>query len=262
MPGGCAAEKEIQIADCRNQADDQADQRHAKKHFQRLFGGIDPDNRSGRTLDIAPHALKQARLSQLFVCADLDVRQPQLLVARIDDCLQRIGVFAGNVDFHGRIPAIGAKTAGRIRNFAARCLAHHAAACLLQLLFEAGEMLDAVRIPIADDHLGFSLQNRLYQRRNIPAVILVVAVCIDDDIRAQPQAGIQPSHKALGQPAVVGEPHDMVHAQLFCHFHRPIRAPVVDNERLDLVDSIDLLWQIGKNHGQRLLFIITGDLYD
>jgi hypothetical protein len=66
--------------------------------------------------------------------------------------------------------------------------------------------------PRADHDRSTPRHDRLHELRDIVRVVLVVRVRIHDHIRAEPQAGIEPGHKAAREPLVKTEIDDVIHA--------------------------------------------------
>ena len=56
----------------------------------------------------------------------------------------------------------------------------------------------------ADHHVGFAGQDRGGQLGDVRGFVLVVGVGIDDDVRAQAQAGVKPVMKAVASPRLTG----------------------------------------------------------
>ncbi|OPZ67140.1 MAG: hypothetical protein BWY83_02694 [bacterium ADurb.Bin478] len=123
-------------------------------------------------------------------------------------------------------------------------------------------MLDGAGIAVADHQISLMRQNRPHQLGDIFARILVIGVGVDNQIRAQPQTGVQAGGKAGGQSLIAIQAHDMVNAQLPRDLHRFILAAVVDHQNLDGIDALDLAGQVRQRDRQGLRFVITGNLND
>jgi len=106
-----------------------------------------------------------------------------------------------------------------------------------------------IHTPVTDDDIRLTTQDGSDELWDIVTRILAVSVGIDNDIGPQPQAGIQPGSKAAGQPAMAGKANDVVCTTLASHFRRPISAPVVYDQGLDLIDPIYTTGQSGQRSG-------------
>jgi hypothetical protein len=116
---------------------------------------------------------------------------------------------------------------------------------------------------IGDDHeIGLAFQDRPDELLDVCAVVLVVGVRVDDDVRAALQARFEAEHEGLGEAAVVAEAHDVLHAVLAGHGDGFVPAAVVDDEHFDRIDARDRFWQIGQRDGQRLRLVEAGNLDD
>ena len=129
---------------------------------------------------------------------------------------------------------------------------------MLELLLFPGEVFCLINGALADHHIRLAFQDRAYQLFDICAAVLVVGVCVDD----KPQTGIQSSHKATCQPLVPTERYHMVKAQLPCLLHGVVLTAVVDDKVFDGVDAVNMPGQVVVCQFQRLLFVITWDLYN
>ena len=66
-------------------------------------------------------------------------------------------------------------------------------------------MLNLIDLPIADHQIGLPREDWFNQGGNVFAGILVIAVGIDDHIRALSQTRVQPRLKREGQAAIMAE---------------------------------------------------------
>ena len=90
----------------------------------------------------------------------------------------------------------------------------------------------------------------------------IIGISIDNDIRTVSQAGIQPCHEPLCQSAVRPEIDYIVHAPVFRNLDGIVTAPVVDDQILNLIDPVDMFWQMIQCNFQRLCLVITWHLYN
>ena len=123
-------------------------------------------------------------------------------------------------------------------------------------------MLDVLDLAVADDHVGVAVEDGRDELADVPTVVLVVGVGVDDHVGAELQARVQAGLEARGEALVVGEADDVVDAQLARHLDRAVGRAVVDHEPLHLVDAGKLARQVGERRRQRQLLVEARDLDD
>ena len=123
-------------------------------------------------------------------------------------------------------------------------------------------MLDGVNVATANYQVGFSLQDRAYESRDVFSKVLIVGVSIYDDVGAQFQASIETRFEGRAKTLVVNKLDNMVDSQFPSPLDGLIRGSIVDDEHLDLVDSRNLPWQPLKRGRQSGFLIETGNLDD
>ncbi len=121
-------------------------------------------------------------------------------------------------------------------------------------------MPNGVRLAVADDHIGLTAQDGRNKAGDLVAGVLVVAIGIDDYIRAQPETGVESGLEDGGQPPVGRVAHDVRHAEVLRHRHRIVGTAVVDDEGVDAVDAGDAGRQGGNCLWKRGRFVVTGNL--
>ena len=62
-------------------------------------------------------------------------------------------------------------------------------------------MPQGLDVPIADHHIGFPADERGNQRGDISACVLIIAVCVDDEIGAELERGINAGGDRAASPA-------------------------------------------------------------
>jgi len=241
-------------------ADKQKEAADIGKDLERLIEHPDAHNGRHRFFDIVGHRAHQPGLAQRRVGVDRHVIHGQVLLAGLDNGLQRIGVARDHVQAQGRLAGKGAEAAGRVGDVGARHRPHHARSDPLQELLHRREVLDTLHLPIADDHIGFVAQDGGDQVGDAVLRVLVVGIGVDDDVGPEAQAGVQPGLEGGGQPLVGGVAHHVVHPQRPGHFDGPVAAAVVDDQDLDHVDAGHLARDGRDGHRQGLLFIMAWDL--
>jgi hypothetical protein len=122
-----------------------------------------------------PMPLNSARFAQLAVDADRHVRERDVLLARLDERLERVGEAGEHGQAERRLAAVGAETRGRIGDVGLRQTAHDRAAESLQPLLERREVLDLVDLTCAHDHVGAAREDRFDEARDVGTPVLIVA---------------------------------------------------------------------------------------
>ena len=123
-------------------------------------------------------------------------------------------------------------------------------------------MLSIIDRAFTDHNICLFLQDRTHQFFDVISAVLVIGISIDNDIRTVSQAGIQPCHEPLCQSAVRPEIDYIVHAPVFRNLDGIVTASVVDDQILDLIDPVDMFWQMIQCNFQRLCLVITWHLYN
>lgn len=98
-------------------------------------------------------------------------------------------------------------------------------------------MGDVFDLAVGNDNICFARQHGSHQLWNVTARILIIGVCVDDDVRAQTKCRFQSGLEGTRKPHVLPMGDDMVDAQTAGHVGRAVRAAVIDNQRFDTVDA-------------------------
>ena len=123
-------------------------------------------------------------------------------------------------------------------------------------------MRDLGRLAVANHDVGLAVEDWLYKFGDIGSGVLVVAICVDNDVGTGMQAGIHPAAERPCEAHVDLVPDDVMHPELPGDLNGPVGTAIVDDQQLDLADPIDLLWNVCHRLWQGLLFVVAGDLYD
>src|SRR5580692_711905 len=105
-------------------------------------------------------------------------------------------------------------------------------------------------------------EDRGDELRDVAAVVLVVCVGVDDHVRAELQAGIEPGLEREREPLVVRQPDDVVDPVLARDLNRAVGRAVVDDQPLDGVEPWDRARQRGERHRELGFLVETGNLDD
>ena len=123
-------------------------------------------------------------------------------------------------------------------------------------------MLDCFYRPSPDDDVRASRKDRRDERGDVGCAVLVVRVRVHNDVRAELKGGLQARHVRARQSLVPFEADDVIHAAAARHFHRIVRAPVVDNKPFHLIKSLHDARQLRQRNRESGAFVIAGNLDD
>ena len=188
--------------------------RQHREHEQRLVAGVDAEQRGRVAPHVGRHRAEQARLAGLLVGADGDVGHRHQALARLDERLERVGELRHDGQRQRRLAVVGPEARGGVGHRRVGGPPQHPAAQPLEPLLGEREVLDAHHVAVADHHVGLVPQDGRHQRRDVVGGVLVVGVGVDDDVGAQLEPGVEAGLERGGQALVVGEPDDVVDAQL------------------------------------------------
>ena len=118
-----------------------------------------------------------------------------------------------------------------------------------------------MNLPVADDHLSFAPKDRLDQRGNVARIVLTVGVGVDHDICATFEGRVDSRRKGHRETAVDRQSNDRRSGPLR-HLDGVIFRSVVDNDDLDLVESLNLPRQGFDGLRQMGFLVPSWDLND
>src|SRR5688500_263247 len=121
-------------------------------------------------------------------------------------------------------------------------------------------MRRARHVAITDHDLGRSFDDRRDEPGDVAGEVLVVGVGVDDDVGAETKGGVDPGDECRGEAAMRLQGDDVCGAGLPRHLDRTVHAAVVDDECLDRVDALDLLWNVTQCLRDRCFLVVGGDL--
>ena len=116
-------------------------------------------------------------------------------------------------------------------------------------------MGNLVGLAVTYDDICVAVQYGLDESGNVAAIILVVAVGINDDVSPQDQAAIDPGSKGMAQAAVARKPDDVVSTVFECHRYGSIGASIIDDQDFDTIDTGNVPRNIADRGRQSRLFI-------
>ena len=81
------------------------------------------------------------------------------------------------------------------------------------------------------------IENRSYELRDVPRVVLVVRIRVDNDVSIFLECPLDSGDERLGEAAIVGEVYDVINAVTTCHLDGAVSTAVVNNKPLNLAEA-------------------------
>ena len=151
--------------------------------------------------------------------------------ARLNQVFDGVGKFASDVQTQRRFFGIRPKTAWRIGNIGFRGCPHHPTTEALQHFLLARKVIHRRRLAVANYNIGLPSHNRLYQIGNGCTRILMIAISVDNNIRAQLQGCINAGLKRRWQSAPSTMPHNVVNTHVSRYLDRAICRAIINHQR-------------------------------
>ena len=129
-------------------------------------------------------------------------------------------------------------------------------------IWEFREYSDSHGVAILRPDVGLAGENRRDQARDVRARVLIVAVGVDDDVRAAGESVIDAGPESLRQALVALVPHDVMDAERLRHLDGAVAGAIVDDLQLEPLDSVVLAGNVRERLRQGLLLVEAGDLDD
>ena len=142
-------------------------------------------------------------------------------------------------------------------NIRFRKTAQHPASQFLQFFLHRAKMLNLFSLSITYYNISLAFQDRFYQLRYILPLVLIISICIDDNISAKPQAGIQSRKKGAGKSLVANASYDVVNTDFLCHLNSSINAPIINNKDFHLVNTLYFAGDILNGFRKGLFLVIA-----
>ena len=190
------------------------------------------------------------------------MRDRDVLLAGLDHRLERVGELGEDVQAERGPAREGAEPAGGVGRRRARELADDPAAGRLEEPLGRPEMRQAMRRAVADHHLRLAGENGLHEAHDIFPTVLVVRVRVDDDVGPELEGGIEAGLEGPREAAVHGKPQQVGRARHARDFRRSVLGAVVDDQRLDRVESHDGARQRGERLAEMPLLVEARNLDD
>src|SRR6185369_7027333 len=124
------------------------------------------------------------------------------MVRSLNDGFKRICVARKDIYLQRSLAVHGAKAAGRIGDACARQYPHYPGTYPLKELLDERKGFDLRDRPSADHEIRVVFQDRCDQFCDVVPTILVVAVCIYDDVGTTSEARVNADYERICQTAV------------------------------------------------------------
>jgi hypothetical protein len=100
-------------------------------------------------------------------------------------------------------------------------------------------MLHYIDIPVTNHNVGISAQDGRNEGADVSRGILAVCIKVDNYVRSEVQRSIQADGKSASQAQVSFEGHQVVCAASASYVSCLVRTTVVNNQYLNLINSLD-----------------------
>lgn len=121
-------------------------------------------------------------------------------------------------------------------------------------------MLNSVGLSIPNDDLRPAFQDGSAELRDVEAGILIVAVGIDDDIGAKPQARVDTGSEGNCKAFVALVVDNIISTALVRYLDRSVGAAVIYDKDLDAVDPLYIPGYVGEGCRQSGFLVKAGNL--
>ena len=121
-------------------------------------------------------------------------------------------------------------------------------------------MGDVVGLAVSNHDFSFAVDYGSDQPGDVLAAILVIPVGVDDNVRSQPQTGIDAGLKGPGKTFVDPIAHDMVHPGPAGGFKGRVGAAVVNHQDVHLFNALDDPGDVRHGFRQGRCFVVAGNL--
>ena len=169
----------------------------------------------------APHVLEdvreQTRFARLRVGLDGNTRDTQALVSGLNDRLHAVAELSDDVQSDEGLARVRSEAARRVGQVGLGGEVHHTATHPLHDLFETREMRDRLGLPVPDDDVRLTSQDGLNQVGDSLLRVLVVAVGVDDNVRAVLEGVVDTVAERPGEAHVAGVEDEVLDPQLPCY---------------------------------------------
>ena len=168
------------------------------------------------------HVGEQAGFTRLGVGVDLDRRDRERLVARLDDRLHRVAELRDDVEAVQRISRVGAEARCGVGQLGPGCTVHHPRAKALHHLLESGEVLDGVGLAVANDDVSAAGKDRRNEVGDARLRVLVVTIGVDDDVGAMSESKVHPVTERPCETHAGGVRDHVMDPELTCDLDRAV----------------------------------------
>jgi hypothetical protein len=210
--------------------------------------------------DVLGDGTEEAGIACLGVYPDINRTDAKSVVACLDEGLHAVGEFGIEKNAQAGFTREGPEAGWSI---AYGCLGNEpqdGTATELQGFFDDPEFRVINDGAAADDEVGSTLDDGLYQQGDVGAAVLIVAIGVYDDIGPMCERVVHAHAEGGGETAVAAKTQDMVGAALLCYLYRAVGTAIVDDEVFDGAYAGDLTRKISKSLRQGISLVKAGDL--
>ena len=203
---------------------------------------------------------EEAGIACLGVYPDIDRADAEPVVACLDEGLHAVGEFGIEKDALTGFPREGSEAGWSVAYGSLGDQPQDGAATELECFFDDPEFWVIDDGAAADDEVGSTFENWLYQQGDVSTTVLVVAIGVDDDVGPMGQRVVHAHAEGGGETAVAPKTQDMVGAALLCYFDGAVGTAIVDDEVFDGANAGNLTRKIGKRLLQGIFLVKARDL--
>lgn len=188
-----------------------------------------------------PDISEESRWTSGCVCFDGNPFDTESFFISLNECIDNIRKSRRHIDLIESFSRISAKPTHRVRNPSSCDEAHDFVTNSLHEAFKWRKVFIESRSTITDNHLCFSFEDRAHELSDFIARVLIISISIDDDVSSEHETLHDTMMKRYTETAICFELYDMMNSEFFRHLIGIIGTPVIDNEILDGIDTIDML---------------------
>ncbi len=185
-----------------------------------------------------------------------------MLLARLDDGLERVGEAGVHVQAQRRAPRERPEAARGVRDVRPGELTHGPAPEPLEEPLPRAEVRALVRRAVADHHVDVTRHDGCHQPFHLASGVLVIRVGVDDDVGPELERCVQPRRERAREPEVHGEAEQIRGAGFAGDVGGAVGRAVVDDQGLDHVDAGQRARQCGQRLGEEPFLVVARDLDD
>src|SRR5574344_388329 len=147
---------------------------------------------------------------------------------------------------HRSLSGKGSESTWRIRNISFGSLSYNVASKMLQFFLKRRKILGFIYRSLTDNNISLTIKNRPYKLFNVLTAILIICICVNNDICSMLKACINSGHKTFSESFISLKAYNVVYAPVSRDFNCVINASVINYQIFNFVYSVYMLRQIIK----------------